>query len=134
MLVNDSGVELKSGSTTSSEFSELTSNRDPSSPPKEDAIQMLPFNYQQEEFLAANLMDFHCLTRECFGRLDLRQRCSPILPSVTSSSACAECLYTSSSDDEFTTLPEWQLFSGTILNHQRSFNPPVSFLKIAAIR
>ncbi|RCN30854.1 hypothetical protein ANCCAN_23372 [Ancylostoma caninum] len=66
---------------------------DPSSPPKEDAMQTLHFNYQQEEFLAANLMDFHCLTRECFGRLDLRRRCSPILPSVTSSSACAECLY-----------------------------------------
>ncbi|KAK6755997.1 hypothetical protein RB195_014408 [Necator americanus] len=117
MTVSDSGVELKSGSTSSSEFSELMSNKDPTSPLKEDmmtvpSLTSLHFGCQDDDLLAASLIDFDCLSTESFGGLDLRPLSSQQSP-PGSSDAYAECLYTRPNDCEITSIPEWNLFRGT---------------------
>ncbi|VDM74824.1 unnamed protein product [Strongylus vulgaris] len=71
MMVNDSGVEMKSRSITSSEFSEIASSKDPSSPVKEDAGTM-GFGCSEDELLASKLIDFDCLSR---GRSDKAGKC-----------------------------------------------------------
>ncbi|KHJ89656.1 hypothetical protein OESDEN_10514, partial [Oesophagostomum dentatum] len=89
ILANDSGVELKSRSTTSSEFSELASYKDPSSPIKEEmmaaaSLPSLETGCTDDELLAANFMDVGYLSRQPYVDLDFRRSSLPAsLPGAT---------------------------------------------------
>ncbi|VDK59632.1 unnamed protein product [Cylicostephanus goldi] len=111
MLVSDSGVEMKSRSTTSSEFSELTSVKDPSSPVKDDSanLPLLAFGGSEAE-LVAKLVDFDSLSRRGSEEQDDLRQLSPtaLLPNTP---LPLECPY--EHVDDCTSLPEWHLFNGT---------------------
>ncbi|CAJ0590000.1 unnamed protein product [Cylicocyclus nassatus] len=113
LLVSDSGVEMKSRSTTSSEFSELTSVKDLSSPVKEDAanLPLLGFGGSEDE-LAAKLVDFDSLSRRGFEEQDDLRQLSPtaVLPDTL---LPLECPCSGPTVNDCTSLPEWHLFNGT---------------------
>lgn len=92
-VANDSGVELKSGSTTSSDYSELVSIKDIASPLKECMMAMpsltsLPLSGAEDELLSVPFDSDSSISTERLGRLS------------------------SISDDE-ASVPQWHLFGGT---------------------